>query len=358
MTKQPNAIPLRPDYTRAAAAAPNHVARAAFAAAKAAFLRQVPAELCAKLYPDDDVSLRVLTRAAITPGTTTTSGWASQLVQNAIGNFLGNLTATSAAAALMGRGVALNVEAGVPREAASVNIPVRSNAPIGPHWVTELNPIPVRSDTLTSVPLGPSRKLGSIVVLSRELMKRSDAANIFNTILREDASKSLDAAAFSSEDGLGDAHAGLLNGVSAMTPIPGTSILNNLRSLAAAVSAGGSGQVAFIGGPAFAAAVGIDASINATVLPSPAVPETRLIAVDPMSVIWGAGSDPEIDASEEAVVHMSDDPDAIVAGGTADPVRSMFQTATIATRMLLPVSFAKRRAGAVAYMDDLAPEWL
>ena len=54
---------------------------------------------------------------------------------------------------------------------------------------------------------------------------------------------------------------------------------------------------------------------------------------------------------------MSDDPDPIVATSPADPVRSLYQTDAIAVRMILPVAFAKRRAGAVAVMNNLLTEW-
>lgn len=352
MTKQPNAIPLRPDYARAAASAPNYVARAAFVAAKAKAIGADTDDLFRQLFPDDKTSPTFLTtRAAVAPGNTTTSGWASQLVQTAVGSFVGSLGATSAAAALIERGVPLRLNG----SAQQVNIPIRTNGPVAPTWVSESNPIQVRSDALDTVPLGPERKIGSIVVMSRTLLKRSDAASLFNVLLREDASKGLDAAVFSDEDGAGAAHRGLLDGASSVSG--GAGLLPDLQNLAASVSVGGSGQVIFVGGPGFAAAANLDANINATIFGSPAVAETMLIAVDPLSLVWGAGVDPEIDVSSEGVLHMSDDPDPIVASGTADPSRSLYQTDCIATRLLMPIAFAKRRDSAVAFIDGISTRW-
>ena len=83
-----------------------------------------------------------------------------------------------------------------------------------------------------------------------------------------------------------------------------------------------------------------------------------LIAVDPLSLAWGAGADPDIDVSTEAVLHMSDDPlDIVLSGVTADPTRSVYQTDAIAIRMILPIAFAKRRADAVAYISGVSTTW-
>lgn len=227
---------------------------------------------------------------------------------------------------------------------------MRPGAPSVPVFVSELSPIPVRSGTTTGVMVGRTRKCGSMVVVSKSLLKRSEGERVFTTLLTEDASAGFDAAVFSSEDGLRDAPKGLLH--SATSVSGASSLLGDMQALAAAVSANGSGQLVFVGPPSFAAAVGVDAAIRATVLSSLAVPDSRLIAVDPASLIWGYGLAPEIDAATDAVVHMDSDPDqAVDSGVTAVPTRSVFQTDAVAFRMLLPVAFAKRRTGAVAVID-------
>jgi hypothetical protein len=299
------------------------------------------------MYPDDRIAPLMLTRASISPGSSATSGNAAELTRNAVADFLGNLIPLSAAAALMPNGLQLTLDdAGV----NSVTVPARSGSPSAPVFVSELSPAPVRSGTTTGTTVGPTRKFGSMVVVSKTVLKRSGGERVFTTLLAEDASAGLDAAVFSTETGAGGAPAGLLYGA---TSVAGTSsLLSDLQALAASVSVNGSGQVVFIASPSLAASVGIDAAIRATVLPSLAVADTRLIAVDPASLIWGYGLDPEISASTDAVVHMDSDPDQIVESGiTAVPTRSVFQTDAVAFRMLLPVAFAKRREGAVAVID-------
>jgi Phage capsid family len=342
-----NTKPLVPE-DRPRAAVPNHLIRAAFVLAKARFTGEDSSALASKLYRGDEATLAVVTRADATVGTTTGSGWANHLVQTALANFLGALGPLSAAATLMQGGTRLNVNT-----VGQVNVPIRSTAPAAPAWVAETNPIPVKQDVLAHVELGPARTLGSIVVLSREVMKRSDAANVFSMLLKEDAAKGLDGAVFSDEDGMGDAHEGLLNGATEVAG--GSDLLSDLQALARSVAVGGSGQVVFVAGTGMAAAAGLDTTIAARILGSPAVAETRLIALDPLSLIWGAGDDFDISTSNEGILHMSTVPLPIVdaSGTAADPTRGLWQTDAIATRLLLSVAFTKRRAAAVAYIDNV-----
>ena len=52
---------------------------------------------------------------------------------------------------------------------------------------------------------------------------------------------------------------------------------------------------------------------------------------------------------------MADDPDQISDSGTADPVRSLWQTDAIALRMIVRIAFAKLNATAAAFSDGV--EW-
>lgn len=339
-------IPVRPRYPEPS---PDFLLRAAFAHVVAAVRgSDDPAGCCRDLFPDDDVALGLITRAAVAPGTTGTAGWAAELVQTAPIAFLSGLAPLSAAAELIRRGISAPLDDGI----GNLSAPHRAGAPTAAPWVGEGNPIPVRQITVAGATLWP-KKMGVIVALSRQLARRSAAQAVFDEMLREDAAASLDAGYFSDTAESADAHAGLLNGVSP-TGSPSGDMTTDLAELAEAVSVGGSGQVVFVTGPGRAATVPIRApDLRVTVLPSLAVPEDRLIAIDPMSLVHGVG-DVEVDAGEEMLLHMSDEPLPIVDGATADPVRSMYQTAGIALRMLVDLAFAKRRAGAVAYRDGVA----
>lgn len=316
-----------------------------------------PERLLKERYPDDKHSADVLSRAIAPVGTTTGSGFASQIVQTAFKSFLLSLAPMSAAADLIKRGIALDLGA-----FGDARFPSRSGSPTAAPWVAEGEPIPVVSRTFAAVQVGPRRKVALIAVVTGELSRAGNGEIVVTTVLREDVAASLDAAYFSSAAASTSAHAGLLNGVSPLTGASGGDLLAmqaDLMALAAAVAAGGSGQVVFITSPANAAIFPIRAPEMAskiTMLPSLAVADTRVIAVDPLSLVHGTDPDPDLSVSREAIVHMSDVPLEIVSDTgptTADPVRSMYQTDCIAIRIMADIAFAKRRSGAVAYMDGV-----
>jgi hypothetical protein len=344
-------IPVRPAYPPAPSA--QHLQRAAWATVVAATNEwgTSAGDLCTKLFPDDAVARHLLTRAAISGATTSTPAWAGLLAQRAVGEWLGSLVPASAAAALIARGPVLSLTG-----YGSINVPIRAAGPTATGWVDEAGAIPMRAWSFSSALLSP-HKMAVIVVLTKELAQNSNALPIFEAVLREEAAMSLDSAYFSADDGsTAGHHAGLLAGLVAGT---GSAVMaNDLAKLAETVGANGSGQVVFVMSPgrAAAAAVRMPAEATATVLPSLAVPADRVIAIDPLALVHGFGSEVELMASEEPLLHMSDTPLNIASGAQgsgvlATPAQSMFQTAMIATRLIVDVSFAARRSGAIAFMN-------
>jgi hypothetical protein len=83
---------------------------------------------------------------------------------------------------------------------------------------------------------------------------------------------------------------------------------------------------------------------------SAAVPADRIIAVEPGAII-SAVDMPDLDFSTQATLHMDTEPLPIRDSGVAAPVRSLWQTASMALRIIQEMAWAKRRAGAVAYLD-------
>lgn len=339
MTQRP--IPLRPAYEPAHV----HLERAAFAAMSAVAGRRTDAAAEARrLYPSDP-SLPIILRADVTIGTSTTPGWAAEVAAATTAAYLADLAPQSAIATLMTRGLVATVPIG-----RAVVTPARVGGPVARSWVGEGAPIPVSTFTFGGISVTPY-KLGVLTVLSRELVLRASGEVVLNAVLRDDAAATLDGAYLNDDAATGASPAGLLYGVSPLTSAG--EIWRDLAQLAAAVGAGGSGELVFITGPGRAAAANLRADLKATVLPSTVVAEGTVIAIDPRSIIHAVGEQVEIDAGEDAVVHMSDEPLPISDGGVADPVRSMFQTACLALRMIVDVGYAKRRAGAVAMLTEV-----
>jgi hypothetical protein len=335
------------------------VPRAAFAVLTASLRGGSPADHCIRMFPDDQVALAMVQRAAMTGGTTTVAGWASELVGQAVSEWLPSLYPLSAAAALFQRGAIRVSFDGV----GSVAVPGRAAAPTTAPWVGEGAPIPARQYTLNRAILTP-RKLGAIVVWSRELQRNTNAETVFTALLEEDAAVSLDAAYFSAIAGSASAHQGLLNGLSTLTPATDAgnkeaTMLDDMINLAIAVSPATEESLIYVAAPGRAAAMNITAKWRGvTVLPSLAVPANRVIAVDAASLVHGFGGDADFTAGDEATVVMNDVPADISTPGSpnvvAAPVQSMFQTAQHALRLLVDVAFAPRRTGAVAFVDGVA----
>jgi hypothetical protein len=353
MTKRPNAIPLRPDYPSTA----GKFARACFAVAQGGTLgggveRFMPA--------DDPVVPLIVHRSIAAPGAT--DGCAADLARQAFGRFLADLAPYSGAARLIAQAVPAVLVDG---KLEPTTYPKRTGRS-APAFVGELDPIPVGSFDFDSVEIGPQKKMAHILAWSRELGRRSDAEAIFDLMLREDFAAGVDTAFFASTAGSAIVPAGLLNGVTPLSPtvVAGReAVVEDLIVLANAVATGGSGAVTFVMAPQRLAVLRIlasDIAENADIAASAAVPADRVIAADGPSLLVALGSEPDVFATKVGTLHMSDQPLEIVSDTgptTADPVRSLWQTASSAVRIIYDLDFTKRRAGAVAYMDG-ASRWL
>lgn len=309
----------------------------------------------ASLVYDDKLVSAIIERGAAPLGTTTGSGWASQLAQSLVGDFIATLAPLSAAAQIISQGLQVNLG-----RAEEMTMPAREGAPsTNVQWVGEGSPIPVRSYTLNADTILSPRKFGFIVAVSREMAKRANGESVIRTLMREDAATSLDAAYLSTAAGDAVTHAGMLHGVTPLVGYGGgdrDAMETDLTALSDAISAAGSGSVVFVVSPKRAARIRIkwpELNREVTFIPSLAVADTTVIALDPLSWAHGFSDDFDLVASESAVMHMSDDPDPISQSGVADPVRSMFQTACIAMRLLADVAFAPRRPNAVAYVQNV-----
>ncbi|WFU28351.1 phage major capsid protein [Bradyrhizobium sp. CB1717] len=343
---------MRADYPKASGLA---LERAAFALAHQAALGRRGEEIDSFIPADDAVAKEIIIRAVAVPGSTTGSGWAADLAQQSFGQYLADLAPYSGGARLIAQAqpaVANNPE-------NPTTYPTRAGAS-ALTFVGEDAPIPVSNYTFNGATIGPKKKMGVILPWSRELSKRSDAVNIFSQMLREDLAAGIDTAFFSTSAGTSAAPAGLLYGVTAGTGYGGgdrDAIDNDLTSLSDVVATGGSGNVTFVMAPERLARLRIKAPDLVRALdiaPSAVVPTSRVIAVDAAALLVAVDPEPELEASDEALIHMSSVPLEIVSHTgptTADPVRSLWQTASMSFRLLYSMDFSKRRSTAAAYLD-------
>jgi hypothetical protein len=213
-------------------------------------------------------------------------------------------------------------------------------------WREEGAPIQVLGAISALVPLA-AKSLAGLVVVSRELLRRSDAGALIDAALRRSAARAIENLMFSATAATTAAPAGLLVGV---TPAASTESLGGDLGLLARLVGDVSNTPVFIGSSenAWAARVaGID------VFSSAALPEGRVIAVAPEALAVVVDPEVTIETSADSTLHMSDVPAELVtdAPATADPIRSMLQTGAISLRLMIGINWAPVITGAVAIVD-------
>jgi HK97 family phage major capsid protein/HK97 family phage prohead protease len=311
----------------------------------------------------------IIAKADQTVGTTTVSGWASELVQTAYADFVQALMGFSIYPALRERGIGLSFDG-----AGTVSIPSRTAGGAAGGFVAEGSPIRVGRITTAATTMTP-KKMGVIVPFTRELAKRSTPAieALVRQAILEDTAAVLDAALLDATASSTARPAGLLNGVSAVGVGYGggdfQAVVEDFKALLAPFyTANGADNLTVIMHPSQALALSMmpgpgdgrfgwaePLMSRLTVIESTYATSGRLIALRNSDFATALGDAPEFDISEQATVHMEDTtPLEIVSGTgptTADPVRSFFQTATIGVRMLMDVSWTMRRSGMVQWVN-------
>lgn len=335
-----------------------------------------PLDILGRMYGDDETTGTVI-KAAVSGATTTTAGWAAELVNESMTDFLETLRPVSVYPALAAAGggrLAFGPNQG------SIKIPSRAATPsIGGSFVGEGAPIPVRRLGLTSITLTP-KKMGVLSVFSREIARYSTPA--IEALIRQeivsDTAITLDSLLLDSVAASAVRPAGLLNGVTALTATAGggySAILGDFRALRAPFDTANAGTgLMVLMNPSQMEALNLtpgadgtlgwaDAVVNRYgIVTSTAVPTGTVIMVRAADFATATGDTPEFEVSNEATIHMEDTapehigqaPAGTDAGGdVAYPTHSMFQTAQTAIRMLMDVSWAMRRTGMVRYVTGV-----
>jgi hypothetical protein len=320
------------------------ISRAAMATLRSRLDRSMTAdEHAAKAWPFDE-DAHLIVRAATSPHTMTDT---AALVQIAAAVFP-MLEPYSAAAQLFDMG--LSVPLG--REFGGVTVPGLATVPVA--FVAEGDAKPVLQGTSAGARLDP-HKVAGITVASTELFAQDPTETFMRAMLAQSLGPVLDAAVFSNAAATPAQPAGLLNGIAPLTEDPGTgqksdAMVADLAKLAAAIApVAGASKIAFVGNLAQITAIvtrggGQNANIIAL---AAAVPEGTVIAVAVNAVVSAAGV-PEFEISTQATLTM----DSAPAAFPAPPVSSMFQTASVAVKMVAPATWALRSPQGAAWIQN------
>jgi len=295
---------------------------------------------------------RLLTlKAAVSPASSTVATWAAELAQTVTVDLADRLIPESVFVRLRGLGTEYTLAGGT-----VIRAPTWAPTATG-GFIAENAPIPVSRFTFGSVSLGP-KKAANIISVSDELMtgSPSDVEATLRAILGESLGLMIDGIFLGSGAATTAAPAGLLNGVTPLTPSAATpaasAMIADVKALTAAIAP--ALRPVLIAGPVTAASLNLLAPTSSlTVLVAPALTTGTVIAVDASAFVSAMGV-PAFRASQHATLHEEDTTPLALGTGAqgsgvlAVPMRGTFASDVTALRTIVPCDWALRRSGAVA----------
>jgi hypothetical protein len=299
--------------------------------------RSTPLRAAEQMFGRDVVTVEIL-RSATVPAESTTPGWAQEIARVAIYDMVQSITSLSAAAEVISRGLKLNMDGiGTIRVPGRILNPAAAGA-----WIAEGNPAPARALSFSNAAILQPRRLSVLYPYSREQAESSNIENIVRQTMSEASGLALDAAMFSANAGDASKPAGLLAGVTPLTPTAGGGTAardGDLKNLFAALAAQGAGKTAALI-CAMPQAVTLKASVGPKwdypILESTVLPAGTVVALEVASFVSGFSAVPTFRVSNVAAYHAEDTSPQQITGGTpspAVPVRSLFQTDSIGLYM-------------------------
>jgi HK97 family phage prohead protease/HK97 family phage major capsid protein len=344
-----------------------------------AHLHKKPVDVVMRqIYGEDEATRSVLdwaTRAATAPAMTTVTGWAAELVQQIVTDFMQTLMPKSIFPRLSTLGLSLEFGSN-----GKIIVPTRATTPtIAGSFVGEGLPIPVRQGLFTSQTLTP-KKMAVITTWTREIDEHSVPAieGLLRDAISQDTAISLDSVLLDSNPATVVRPAGILNGVTGLTPTAGggfNALVGDIKQLSGALLTGTKGNIrspAWLMNPQQVNSIGLTAAPGAGVFPfreeisagnlggwpiidSGTVPLGEVIAIDAADFVAAGGEAPRFEISDQATLHLDDTAPADIVGGAApgtpaNPVKSLWQTDSLALRLILPINWTIRRPGVVAYV--------
>src|SRR5215469_13088826 len=340
---------------------------------------KTPEDVRLQIYGDDDAtkaSCELILRAASAPAMTTVTGWAAELVQQTYAAFMSLLMPQAILTRLSAKGLSLSFGT-----AGRIIIPTRSRTPtLAGSFVGEGLAIPVRQGAFTTQTLVP-KKMAVISTWTREMGDHSVPAieGLIREAIQQDSTVAVDTVLIDANPATTIRPAGLLNGVAATTATAGgglAALIGDIASLLGVITTGTYGNVrtpVWLMNPTDLLRASLTSAPNTGIFPfrdefkagtlntipiidSATVAAKTMILVDAADFVVVGGEAPRMEISDQATLHMEDTtPAELVASPStvAAPQRSLFQTDSLALRMILPLNWVQRRAGTIAWTQNV-----
>jgi HK97 family phage prohead protease len=336
-----------------------------------------------KIYGEDEVTKIVsdlVLRAATAPAETTVAGWAQELVRTVWADFMEVLLPQSVHPRLASLGLSLTFGAN-----GRIVIPTRNLTPsISGSFVGEGAPIPVRQGAFASQTLTP-KKMAVITTWTREMDEYSIPAieGLLRQAILEDTAISLDTVLLDNNVATVIRPPGLRSYGAGLTPSavdPFTNFVADYKALYGALLSQTNGNVrkpaillnptdtlglslisptGVVGLFPFMAMLDAGKLLKAALIESSTVPPGMAIMVDAADFTTAGQEGPRMEISDQATLHMEDTAPADIVSGpagtpvAATPVKSMWQTDSLALRLIMRMNWIMRRP-VVSWMTGIA----
>lgn len=342
-----------------------------------AHVEKISPEEAARRSYSGDGDIEKMVRAVSAPAQTNVSGWASELVQDGVSQFVELIRPLT----IYGQVPGLRLEFA---DKGAIPLPTFEAGRLSGDFIAEGAPIPVKQGLVSSTSMGPN-KLAVISSFTREMAQHSNPSieALIRSAILADTAEVLDLRFTDNVAASAVRPAGLQNAVSTgagnINAAIGTGtqqdILDDVKGVMSRMFAARAGTVgAWIMSPTtklglefLQTALGTTAfpSVSsgsfagAPILTTDQIANNIVIAVASSAMAFGNDFSPEFKVSDQATLHMEDTtPLAISTAGVpnvvAAPVRSMFQTDSIALRMCWGLAWKQIRAGGVQVLTGVA----
>jgi hypothetical protein len=349
MTSRPDRIPFTSSRLR------DETFGRGWACSLAAFVHGASAiEIAKENFPEPRTVVDYIKRGTATAATTSTVGWAAELGQTGLADFLINISGPTAGATLLKRGLQLSLGRN-----AAIRVPLRANDGTGAAFVAQGEPLPVKAFSISEgLLLGP-KKLGLITVMTREIELYSVPAlsTLVPQMVADGTANALDAIMF--DDVVADSQrpAGLFAGANPALPAT-ANVHDDLAALVSAVApVSNGGPIVLVAAPGQAERLRCDRGVatNHEILSSVALPARTIAAIATNCLVSVSDPAPRYEVTTEALIHMDDVPLEIASTGApntvAAPTRSLYQQDCVGLRTIWGCNWGLRTKDAIAYMD-------
>lgn len=341
--------------------------------------RSNPVELVRAAYKDEP-ELEILVRAAVNPADTTDTAWAAPLVRETWGEYIDLIRDLSVYPRLPGLRAEFDRfgKMTLPRNAG--------RGQLSGGFVGEGSPIPVKAGALDSVDMQP-KKLAVISTFTKEVANYSvpaieslirgqilgDTAETLDTLFLDAVARSSTRPAGlqdTTETGAGNINAAVGTGTVANVITDATGVLTRVMTARAATSGVWlmnplrilglrNKQDAANGEFVFRTELDAGSFMGYPVIASDNVPAGIVAFIGGQAMAFGNDYSPMFDVSDQATLHEEDtSPAAVGTAGSpnvvAAPVRSLFQTDSLAIKMTMGLDWRIIRTGGVQVLTGVA----